>query len=208
MRTYIDITPNDDRWYDLKDLPNECWKDIKNYEGLYQVSDYGRVKSLSSYKKSTRILKPYMDKDFRYVVFLYKKAKKHNIYVHRLVAEAFIPNPENKPEVNHIKTRRKDYCNNRIDNLEWVTSAENSEWMIKCGNLYKPTLGKFGKENHLSKSIVQLDKNGNFIKIWENARQIDRELNIDFRYVSRCCTHKCKTCHGFIFMFEGEYYDN
>lgn len=202
----INITPNNSRWFDLNDLPNEVWKDIKGYEGLYQISNYGRVKSLSKYKnRKLFIMKPYKDKYYRYVVYLYKLSKKKMYFVHRLVGLSFIPNPYGKLEINHKKPITKDLCDNRVCNLEWVTSKENSEWTVKCGNLYKPSLGKFGKNNHLSRPIVQLDLSYMLIKKWENAREIDRTLGIDFRYISRCCNHKCKTAHGFIFMFEEDY---
>lgn len=200
------LTPNDNRWFDLKDLSNEIWKDIKGYESLYKISNYGRIKSLSKYKsRNIKILKPHKSKDGRYDIKLYKNSKRKGFFVHRLVAEAFIPNSENKSEVNHINPVTKDLCDNRVCNLEWCTSRENSLWMVKCGNMYQPSLGKFGKYHHASKPIVQLDLDGEFIKKWENARQINRDLGIDFRYVSRCCNHKCKTAHGFIFVFEEEY---
>lgn len=206
MSDLIYISPNDHGWYDIKDLPNEEWKDIKGFEGLYMISNYSRIKSVPKFKNPHNIIiKPYRTKDNRYQVSLYKYSKKKNFYVHRLVALAFISNPENKPEVNHINPITKEECDNRICNLEWVTSKENTQWCIKLNNLYKPCLGKFGKHHHLSKPIVRLDLSGNLIDRWENARQIQRELNIDFRYVSRCCNHKCKTAHGYIFMFEEEY---
>ena len=206
MNKWEFITPDDERWFDLENLQNEIWKDISNYEGLYQISNYGRVKSLSKYKSRTVIiLKAHKNKDSRYDIKLYKDGKKKGFYVHRLVAETFIPNPENKPEVNHINPVTKDLCDNRVCNLEWCTSKENSLWMMKCGNMYQPCLGKFGKEHHVSKPIIQLSNNGDFIKRWENAREINRELGIDFRYVSRCCKHNCKTAHNFIFIFEEEY---
>ena len=66
---------------------------------------------------------------------------------------------------------------------------------------------KFGKDNHRSKPIIQLDLDGSFVNRWENARDIERTIGIDYRYVSRCCNHKCKTAHSYIFMFEEEYYE-
>ena len=202
----IFITPDEIRWYILEDLPNEEWKDIKDFEGLYQVSNYGRIKTVPKYKvPNSVILKPYKRLNGVEIVSLYKNAKKKNKSIHRLVTQAFIPNPENKPEVNHINPITKDLCDNRVCNLEWVTSAENSQWMVKCGNLYKPCLGKFGREHHNAKPIVQLDMNNKYIKTWDCARDIYRELGIDFRFVSRCCRHKCKSAHGFIFVFKEEY---
>lgn len=102
----------------------EEWRPINGYEGLYEVSNLGRVKSLS-YKntKEERILKIFKDKDGYLMVNLSNNKITCRFRVHRLVAEAFIPNPENKPCVDHINTIKND---NRIENLRWVTYKENS----------------------------------------------------------------------------------
>lgn len=109
----------------------EVWKDIKGYEGLYQISDVGRVKSLDQYikcKKNNKrlikgkILKTYINENGYEWVRLYNNTKRKIYRVHRLVAEAFIDNPENKPCVNH-KDGNKE--NNKLDNLEWCTHSEN-----------------------------------------------------------------------------------
>ena len=152
-------------------------------------------------------MKPYKDKYGRYVSYLYKNGKKKAFYTHRLVAEAFIPNPENKPEVNHINPVTKDLCDNRVSKLEWATSQENTLWTIKCGKFYNPLVGKKGKNHPSSKPIVRLSKNCELIDRWANAREINNVLGIDYRYISRNCTHKCKTVKGYIFMFEEEYND-
>lgn len=110
----------------------EEWKDIKNYEGLYQISNLGRVKSLvgwngKRYISRERVLEPTKRNDERAtyqraIVSLTKNGKKKDYRVHRLVAEAFIPNPQNKPQVNHIDGNP---LNNNVNNLEWVTDKEN-----------------------------------------------------------------------------------
>jgi hypothetical protein len=102
----------------------EIWKDIKGYEGLYQISNLGNVLSLK-YKNGNvkKLKKPHLCKEGYYVVNLIKNYHNKVYRVHRLIAEYFIPNPENKPQVDHINAIRTD---NRIENLRWVTNYENS----------------------------------------------------------------------------------
>jgi hypothetical protein len=97
----------------------EFWRDVKGYEGLYQVNNVGQVKSLISNK----ILKPYKSKDGYLRVYLYKNGKRKLFLIHRLVAEAFLSNPENLLEVDHINGDRAD---NRVANLQWISKIENN----------------------------------------------------------------------------------
>jgi hypothetical protein len=101
----------------------ETWKDIDGYEGIYQISTMGRVKRLVGYScKRERILKPCPNGRGYLHVGVLKNGKRKNLRIHRSVAVIFIPNPENKPQVNHIDGVK---TNNRIDNLEWNTASEN-----------------------------------------------------------------------------------
>lgn len=111
----------------------EIWKDIEGYEGLYQISNFGRVKSLpkkngNSYQEE-RILKPKNNQGYMQVN-LYKNKKCKSIVIHRMVAKAFIKNEYNKREVNHIDGNK---ANNRVDNLEWCTPSENQKHAYRIG---------------------------------------------------------------------------
>ena len=114
---------------ELCDLPHEEWRDLIGYEELYQVSNLGRVKSF--HNNGVRILNPsFADYPGYYVVNLTKNGKQQTQYVHILVAQAFIPNPENKSYVNHIDG---DKLNNCLENLEWTTPTENSRHAWRNG---------------------------------------------------------------------------
>ena len=120
-------------------VQDEVWKDIEGYEGLYQVSTCGNIKSLAKPRKNgngrcyiqkEKLLKQSFTSTGYKKVELYKDGKRKSFKVHRLVAIAFIPNPDNKPEVNHIDGNK---INNNIDNLEWVTSSENTIHAYETG---------------------------------------------------------------------------
>ena len=112
------------------DLPHEIWRDICGYEGLYKVSNFGRVKSLHFGRE--KLLKAGVSNTGYANVSLTKNKTKKNFHVHVLVAGAFLPNPEGKREVNHIDG---DKTNNRVENLEWVTGSENTRHAIQNGQL-------------------------------------------------------------------------
>lgn len=153
----------------------EVWKDIKGYEGIYQVSNTGKVKRVGKYSNqhgstwtSDRLLSP-SPKDNNYmVVGLSREGKVKSKYVHRLVAEAFIPNPENKPTVNH---KNGDRSNNHFSNLEWATYLENNLHSIEV-------LDRDTRNKGDSKPVLQFDKQGNFIKEYPSMREAQRQTGI------------------------------
>lgn len=160
----------------------EIWRDIKEYEGLYQVSNIGRVKSLFRYKK---ILKLYKDKDGYLYVKLYKNKKAQHSFVHRLVAEAFVENLYSKPIVNHKDFNRE---NNIIDNLEWCTEKENIN--------YSSNIGRYANKH--KKRVCQYDKDGNFMKQWNSLTEASNKLCIPISNISKCCLGQRNVAGGYI----------
>lgn len=109
----------------------ETWKPVKGYEGLYEVSDHGNIRRIWRYgRRWVGTCKPKQTKDGYLETTLYKGGKQTFIRTHRIVAQAFCENPQNKLEVNHIDGNKQ---NNRADNLEWVTSSENQKHAYKLG---------------------------------------------------------------------------
>ena len=171
------------RTYNLK----EVWKDIKGYEGLYQVSNMGKIKSLKfSHGNKEKILKGNKEKFGYLVVTLYKNKGRKNFKIHRLVAETFIPNPKNLPQVNHIDGNKQ---NNRIDNLEWCTAKENTNHAHKTG---------LANNDNLKIKVKQYDLNGNFIREWDSITDIEKSLNIDKSSVVKVCRHKRNQAGGYV----------
>jgi len=164
----------------------EIWKPIKGYEGLYEVSNLGRVKSLPKNGNGFKeiILKSGNSTGgYKFVVVNKRKKKNFAIKVHRLVAFAFIPNPENKPCVNHIDSNP---LNNRCENLEWCTHKENMKHAVE-----------FGRFKKMRKGVAQI-KDGVIIKIWESRAEVERHLGINNSNITRCCLDNGqKTSGGF-----------
>lgn len=181
----------------------EIWKDVPGYEGRYLVSTYGRVKSIKVWagNKYFRkfydydlILKPCDGRNGYYYVSL--RGKKHTI--HRLVAMTFIPNPENKGQVNHIDGNKK---NNHVENLEWCTNSENAAHARKNGLMVERDIVCGLKS---SKRVAQLDLSGNFMKIWRSQTIAGKELGIDSSAISKCCIGKRNKAGGYIWRYESE----
>lgn len=126
----IDITPQDSRFYESDDLPNEIWKPVVECSTCYVCSNYSRIKTLprNGVKRGGRILKPSLKDDGYYSVVLQDHGKRFYRRVNRIIAQAFIPNPENKPIADH---KDNNPLNNRVDNLQWLTEQENTIKYIK-----------------------------------------------------------------------------
>ena len=178
----------------------EIWKDVKGYEGLYQVSSKGRVKSLDRYcltKKGNkrfracRILKPYTQKDGYKQVDLRNSIKPKTATIHRLVAKAFIPNPHNYPQVNH---KDENPSNNCVDNLEWCTTVYNNRY----GNRMKRII------KSLSVKVVQLSLNGSLVKVWPSIRNASKNGYYSSS-ISHCCQNKLLRCNGYYWIYYSDY---
>lgn len=192
----------------------EIWKDIKGYEGLYQVSNMARVKSLEKKVRCAhgyrtlpeKVLKNKTSIGGYYYVNLYKDRTLKTAYVHKLVATAFIPNPKNKPQADHINTIRTD---NRVENLQWVTIKEN------CNNPISKihhTEKQLGKKNHMygrkwglnpkSKPIIQLTLDGKPIKEWSCAMEVREVLGINNGMIGSCCKGMLDSAGGYRWMYK------
>lgn len=152
----------------------EIWRDVIGYEGRYQISNLGRVKSV----KKDLILSPKNNYDGYLRIQLWRKCKAIFVSIHRLVAESFIDNPENKPFVNHINGIKSD---NRYENLEWVTQQENIIHAWKNG-LSKPQFN-----NILSRAVDQLSMNGEFINRFPSTMEAERQTGIQRSTISAVC---------------------
>lgn len=153
----------------------ERWKDIKETKGVYQISSKGRVKRVGKYSNQftswydEKILKPAIHERGYLFVQLSINKKILRRYIHRLVAEAFIPNPENKKTVNHKDGNKKNNC---VENLEWCTYLENNTHAYE-------KLGKLQKNKKGSIAVVQYDLKGNFIKEYPSIREAQRQTGIN-----------------------------
>lgn len=189
-------------------MRKEIWKNIKGFENIYQISNYGNIKNI----KKNILIKPFISKKTKYYqIDLCKNGHKKRYSIHRLVAQAFISNPNNFPQVNHKDENKQ---NNRYDNLEWCTAKYNSNY-----GTCKQRIGiKSSQKKHtyetkqkiskaLSKPIIQYSKNNTFIKEWGSAYEVQRKLRISKSNVNECCNNKRKSAGNYIWKFKKEVYE-
>lgn len=189
----------------------EKWKDIINYEGYYQISNFGNIRSLDrkirfnkgySIKKG-KMLKPILNKKGYYKVSLSKNQKEKRFFIHRLVAIHFIENPLSKEQVNHKDGNKK---NNRVDNLEWCTNLENQRHAIKNGLIDNEqriqqaiNMGIINR-----KPVAQYTKEGNLIKEYVSIKEASILNGINSRNICNCLSPnqpKNKSAGGYIWKY-------
>lgn len=179
-------------------MSKELWVDIQTFEGLYQISSFGKVMSLGNglstdtRTKQVRVLKTREATNGYERIKLCKNGKGFHRLVHRLVAIHYIDNPNQYREVNHIDG---DKFNNRVDNLEWVTASMNQRHAFRTG-LQKVVKGK---EHKQSIRIMQKDLDGNLVKIWDSIGEIKRNLGYNSHGIICCCKRRVryKTAYGY-----------
>lgn len=156
----------------------EQWKTIIDYPD-YEVSNLGRVRSFKFGKE--KILSSRIDKDGYLIANLWKNGEQKTCKVHRLVAQAFLPNPNNYPQVNHKDENKQNNC---VDNLEWCTNQYNHEYSF-------------------AKQVGQYDLNGNLINVWKSTHEIERQTGFDQGNISKCClgNKSYYTAYGYIWRY-------
>lgn len=185
----------------------EIWKLIEHHKN-YEISSYGNVRSRdrcivrngrTCFVKGV-LLKQYLGKGYKRVA-LYdgNRESRTNYSVHRLVAEAFIPNPDNLPEINH---KDENKLNNNVDNLEWCDSKYNSNFGTAIARrVAHQNWDDISKKN--SKKVVQLDLNGNIIKEYASSKEY-KKYGFNSSGVSRCCNGRLKTYKGYLLRYKSE----
>lgn len=170
----------------------EVWKPVKDYEGIYEISNIGRVRSKHKHTKSKDgIIKERKTRNGYCHVELWKNGTGVDRYIHRLVALAFIPNPNNLPEINH---KDENPSNNCVDNLEWCDRTYNNNY----GNHYKKMVetrgDKYVGANACHRRRVMCVETG---EIFETIRSASRIINVNQAHISNCCRGKRNKCGGY-----------
>ena len=165
----------------------EEWRDIEGYEGLYQVSSEGRVRSV----RNQKLMKPKTDKKGYKVIQFSVNGEKKGFKVNRLVAQAFIENPNNLPCTNHKNCITDD---NRVENLEWCDYLYNNHY----GNRIEKASGKMVNNPRISKVVYKYTLDGQFVAQYPSANEAQRDMGIRYsKGVSMCCRGINKTYKGY-----------
>lgn len=191
----------------FKNLSNEVWRDIEGYEGLYQVSNWGRVRSMNYHHSGkVTVLKQAKDIHGYLLVKLCKNGKQKTRTVHRLVAIAFIPNPLNLPEVNHKDENKENnfvWVNDdgTIDleksNLEWVTAKQNSNH----GSRNQRVAESLTNHPDKSKRVAQYTLDGTLVAVYPSTHEAARQTGFKQSSISACCRGKLKKHKGYIWKY-------
>ena len=173
----------------------EIWKPVAGYEGLYEVSNLGVVRTLHP-RENCCTLKPYITPNGYEQVCLYSGNSRKKMYVHRIVATAFVDNPDNKPQVNHIDENKR---NNSAVNLEWITIAQNLRHGSRM-NRQKRTLIKNGKTN---KKVDCYSISGEFIQTFNSCKEASKATGANASTITQCCkgAHWRKTSGGYVWKY-------
>ncbi len=179
----------------LKNINGEEWKSIKGFFGIYEVSNFGRIKRTRATTHPTHILKQNVIRGYCNVC-LCKSNIKSTHRVHRLMAFAFLPVIKDKPYINH-KDGVRD--NNILSNIEWCNNSENQKHSFeKLGRVHhRPMLGKTGALCKNSRPVIQLDMDGKFIKKWVGQSEAARALGLYQTNIYHTCEGNHKSCGGF-----------
>lgn len=167
----------------------EIWKDVKGYEGLYKVSNAGKVYSI----RNEKLIKPKKNNRDYIQIRLYKDKKVEHWLLHRLVATNFIENPNNLPQINH---KDEDKNNNCVENLEWCTNLYNRHHGTGIERMAKNH--DYEKISKLRcKRVNQYTLEGEYIRSWDSATEIQNETGKLGSSISACCRHEYKTSYGY-----------